>query len=277
MAVVRQFPVILFPSQLITIARALGCHVACKLESFASDERTLTDDLCDMFLIWSNEPIPPPPQEQPIGVILTKSTQEEESRYGFDLEIRVLSPKGQKKALLQAKVLDPQSKQLRIAGARGRRKLRRQLLNMKAQAPGMYFLLIYVPASDLNGEAHGSYGTWEQGYYQTPPASLIARALGTTLISGDQLLIGNRQRLKSIVRINPGIFAPAGMSIAKLFVDLMVCDLGNWTTPDPIDFESRSNLRGPKVSFTFDFASKSTPNEWDSFVDGLRAASKGLH
>jgi hypothetical protein len=276
MPVVRQFPVTLYPSQLITISRALGCHVACKLETFASDERTLTDDLCDMFLIWSYKTVPPPPNEQPLNVVLTKSTQDEESKHGIELQIRVVSQDGQKKALLQAKVLDPQTQQLRIAGTPGRKKLRPQLLNMKAQAPGMYFMLIYVPASDLDAEAHGSYGTWEQGYYQDPPASLVPRAFGTTVIPGDQLLIGNRQRLKRIRWLNPGVFTPAGMSVAKLLANMLLCDIGSWQRPDPSDFDTLTNQRGPKVAFTMDFASKSRPNEWAQFVDQLCAASTGL-
>jgi len=34
------------------VAKSVGAHLASKLQCFHSDERTLTDELCDMTCIW---------------------------------------------------------------------------------------------------------------------------------------------------------------------------------------------------------------------------------
>jgi hypothetical protein len=35
------------------IGDSLGTHLAAKLQAFGSDERTLTDELCDMLCVWA--------------------------------------------------------------------------------------------------------------------------------------------------------------------------------------------------------------------------------
>ena len=53
MAITRNFPVTTDISLLPEIANSLGAHLAAKLQGFASDERTLTDEFCDMICIWA--------------------------------------------------------------------------------------------------------------------------------------------------------------------------------------------------------------------------------
>ena len=54
MPVVRKNRVLLTPATAVPILDSVAAHVASKLQEFGTDERTLTDELCDMFCIWSD-------------------------------------------------------------------------------------------------------------------------------------------------------------------------------------------------------------------------------
>jgi hypothetical protein len=41
---------------IISPGKSVGAHLAAKLDLFSSDERTLTDELCDMLGIWFDRP-----------------------------------------------------------------------------------------------------------------------------------------------------------------------------------------------------------------------------
>src|SRR5687768_16430933 len=82
-------------TSLRTLAPALdsiGVHLAAKLAAFASDERTLTDELCDMLCIWAAAPHAG--VQTSYGLLpgnlfdlsLAKTTTGEEVRTGADLE-----------------------------------------------------------------------------------------------------------------------------------------------------------------------------------------------
>ena len=89
---------------------ALGSHLASKLQLFGTDERTLTDDLCEMFFlyIWVQAPSTTINKythralQKDLEITITKSTQQQEAEFGYDLAIRLTSPEGIKYALLQS-------------------------------------------------------------------------------------------------------------------------------------------------------------------------------
>lgn len=102
----RPFTVRVDIPRMIPPLQSVGAHLAAKLQCFGTDERTLTDELCDMLCIWltaiSNPSIP-----GAFYLNLRKTTANEEVRTGADLKLIIRSPKGFKVCLIQAKVLDP--------------------------------------------------------------------------------------------------------------------------------------------------------------------------
>src|SRR5690606_19966668 len=104
-------------------AQSVGAHLAAKLESFASDERTLTDELCDMLCIWLSKPRRTTPGWPDFSLNLQKTTAAVEVMTGADLELTISSPLGYKHCLLQAKVLDPATGKLRCDSTQGWNKL----------------------------------------------------------------------------------------------------------------------------------------------------------
>src|ERR1041385_9033629 len=100
--------------KVLGITKSIGAHIASKLQQFGSDERTLTDELCEMFFIWGDERIPA--EEVPsassvlnqvLDVELEKFSQSREAEIGAYFALRIGSPLGQKRALFQVKVFDP--------------------------------------------------------------------------------------------------------------------------------------------------------------------------
>jgi hypothetical protein len=182
-------------------ASAVGAHVGAKLQCFATDERTLTDELCDMLCIWLGCEAQGKRAEAPSGLgainlILTKMTPAEEVKNGADLELIVSSPLGVKRCLIQAKVLDPDSGKLRCDSTAGWQKLRKQLVAARDEVGDLAFLLVYVPGGLLNGHSY-SFGTYEQGFMAEAGGSTEAY-MGATLIPVDALLQpkSNRWRLQ---------------------------------------------------------------------------------
>jgi hypothetical protein len=169
-------------------AQSVGAHLAAKLQSFGSDERTLTDELCDMMCIWLGiQAIGSPASGSgAFTITLSKTTTSEEVLTGADLELIVSSPLGTKRCLVQAKVLDSTTGKLRCDSKDGWKKLRSQHVAARAEVGDLAFLLIYVPGSLLNGAKYG-HVTYEQGFIQAPGGSTEAY-FGATLIGVNDLL-----------------------------------------------------------------------------------------
>jgi len=160
---------------LVGATNSLGAHIGAKLGSFHSDERTLTDELCDMFAIWAERhprlgksaprsSAATTPRTVPLQVTIQKLTPKDESRRGGDFELEIETPRGTKLALFQAKVIDPDTLNLRGDDPASRDRLERQLRAAeKAVGRDLAFVLLYVPWSQLNGQRWG-FGTWEQGF-----------------------------------------------------------------------------------------------------------------
>jgi hypothetical protein len=286
MPTLRTFHAKLSLQTLIPVINSVGAHISAKLQHFASDERTLTDELCDMFCIWSQRRFSRgassiPPAEKSIidrlpknvfDVNLSKVTPDEEAKIGADLELVIEIPKGIKRALLQAKVQDPKSGRLRYASVKGRNKLRAQLADMRADNGELSFLLIYVPSGELDAK-HQGFGTYEQ---QLPPVrttSVRSSKFGTTVISVDDLIDErNRRRYSKIVEsLGDGIFTPAGCSLSKLVLEMVLCAKGKWISPS--NFEGmvidRQQQPRPYRSLTLSLGGVSL-DQWEELIIPVR-------
>jgi len=248
--VVRNFTSKISIAELFPIFDSLGAHVAAKLEQFGTDERTLTDDWCDMFYIWSQHPnarlnlrggrtFP----HQSFPVLVSKTTQQEEATVGADLAITITTPEGTKRALIQAKVLDPKDQRLRCDTAEGWDKLWSQLVLMQKRNGDLSFLLVYVPASYLDGAEHG-YATWEQGLVSGKPTSTSSE-FGATLIPVGELLdsSGNWRHQPPLGHTSDGRFSPRGISVSDLLIDMLTCSRGVWRPYAADDAVFQANLR----------------------------------
>lgn len=173
MPVVRRTSTSVSVGDLITVLDSAAAHVAAKLYQFGTDERTLTDELCDMFSIWtsmansaagysapSRLSIPPKVLNRVLDLEVRKSTQSQEADTGADLAISISSPFGMKRAMLQAKVFDLHLQKMRCDSKSGWYKLWGQLALMRQRSGSLSFLLIYVP-SNLLRSGHHMFQTWE--------------------------------------------------------------------------------------------------------------------
>jgi len=209
-------------------AQSVGAHLAAKLQSFASDERTLTDELCDMLCIWLSATAATPSGHPTFWLELEKTTAPVEVITGADLELVVSSPLGFKRCLLQAKVLDPATGKLRCASKQGWEDLRVQLSKARASARDLAFLLVYVPGTLLNGKDYG-YSTYEQEFLKTARGRLEA-FMGATVIAVDDLLAPNDQWIdpvKKVRELTPGQFH-AGIPFWRFLLELMLCLRSTW-------------------------------------------------
>lgn len=243
-------------------AKSVGAHLAAKLELFCTDERTLTDELCDMLCIWlgmqagSGTSTPSGPS---FDLTVSKTTTAEEVNTGADLELIVESPLGTKRCLIQAKVLDPNTNRLRCASTQGWRKLRKQLVAARKQAGSLAFLLVYMPMNQLDGACYG-YSTYEQGG-AFPATGSVPSSHGATLIPVDDL-IGKSNRWRSrkdkVPRLSTGNFKN-GIPFWQLLLQLMLCRRGAWSSERKLI--SREGLTPFRtVSIT---ASKIDPKGWE--------------
>jgi len=214
-------------------ASSVGAHLSAKLQCFGTDERTLTDELCDMLCIWlgieaQRRHAATPTGLSAINLLMSKTTPAEEVRNGADLELIVSSPFGRKRCLIQAKVLDPDSGKLRCDSTQGWRKLRQQLVAARKEAGELVFLLIYVPGGLLDNQAY-TYGTYEQGFMEKASGTTEA-CLGATLIPVDALLSSTgRWRYKAKLRQPaPGVFID-GIAFWQLLLELLLCRRSVWT------------------------------------------------
>jgi hypothetical protein len=219
-------------------AKSAGAHLSAKLELFHTDERTLTDELCDMLCIWLGMQAEFSASTSPLAFDLTlsKTTVGEEAQNGADLELIVSTPLGTKRCLMQAKVLDPSTKRLRCDSSPGWRKLRKQLVAARKDAGDLAFLLIYVPASVLDAD-HFGFTTYEQGLYLKAGDNVGASGnlpayFGATLIAVSDLL-GPSGRWRSskfkVPQTRPGQFK-AGVPFWRLLLELLLCRRSTWSS-----------------------------------------------
>jgi hypothetical protein len=219
-------------ADVIPPAKSVGAHLAAKLQSFCSDERTLTDELCDMLCIWlgiqSNIVSSTPSSASVFRITLSKTTSSEEVKTGADLELVVSSPLGTKRCLIQAKVLDPYTGKLRCDSKKGWNKLRKQLIAARSEAGDLAFLLVYIPGSLLSGNQY-AYGSYEQSFMPLPTLGSLPSFFGATLIAVDDLLTPKgRWRTRAKVKQSlPGVFK-SGIPFWRLLLELLLCRRSTW-------------------------------------------------
>lgn len=215
-------------------AMSVGAHLAAKLQLFGSDERTLTDELCDMLCMWLGRSTPEEEAERKSSLTgfflsLSKTTASEEAKIGADLELIIQSPMGIKRCLIQAKVLDPITGKLRCDNVHGWTKLRAQLVAARHQVGPLAFLLIYVPGALLDGQNYG-FGTYEQAFHP-PTAGNAAAYFGATLIAVDHLLRQTNRWQDSKAKVpqaSPGQFKD-GVAFWQVLLELFSCRRSNWS------------------------------------------------
>lgn len=244
--------------------RSLGAHLAAKLESFSSDERTLTDELCDMLCIWLKHS---PPAGPPFVIHLKKTTAKQETKNGADLRLVIKSPEGLKDCLFQAKVLDPTTGKLRCATPGGYASLRKQLIKARNTCGDLAFLLVYVPSQHLDGAQHG-YFSWEQGFCasSTPGQSSM---YGATAIPVNSLLDNANAWIDPVNKVPhlTGVF-PNGSAFSDVLLELLVCFRGQWRKMG--QDEPRRDAR-PHNFLTLDI--KITPEtSWESIRESAAQA-----
>jgi hypothetical protein len=286
MPVVRKFPTQVSVAALLQIVDSLGAHVSAKLELFGTDERTLTDDLCDMLYIWARSrqsrsasrrspSLPSPLASLQLPVEVSKTTQQEESAVGCDLAITVTSPHGAKTALFQAKVFDPKDDDLRCASKEGWSKLWSQLVLMQQRESQLSHMLVYVPGSRLGRDTFG-YSTWEQGFQPGRPNSSRSARYGVTLIRVDDLLDGSGNWLHSppVEHLGGGAFNPPGTSLSQLLVDMISCKRGTWSSgpigqATSVDSDAFPIDYRPYREIGLSFA-EASPADWERTTTALR-------
>lgn len=215
-------------------AQSVGAHIAAKLQIFQTDERTLTDELCDMLCIWlgiqATKAVVPGPK---FTLTLSKTTTADEVKTGADLELIVASPLGAKRCLVQAKVLDPVSMKLRCATKEGWKKLRKQLVAARAEVGPLAFLAVYVPGVPLNGKQYG-YSTYEQHGHFTPMGTRDSY-WGVTFIPVDDLLgpSGRWRRTKEKVSQPAPARFQYGLPFWRVLLELLTCRRGLWKREAP--------------------------------------------
>lgn len=226
---------------LVSAANSIGAHLAAKLGEFASDERTLTDELCDMFCIWSQltpnlgSLLPADaaflralPKSQ-FRLDLRKTTAPEEANIGADLELAITTPAGTKTALLQAKVFDDATSSLRGSRRKDWDKLRTQLRDARGMSGDLAFLLLYVPSSLLRDDYQG-YGTWEQRFRTKNASTGRSSRYGTMFFPVNDLLDGrDRWYSRSFAnRVNPLKISPAPLCFSEVVLEMLACRRGRW-------------------------------------------------
>lgn len=261
MPVTRTFPATVSLANLVCMANSLGAHVAAKLGHFGTDERTLTDDLCDMFYTWARigeMRVPMSADERrliavlpsrQIDVEISKTTQQKESEIGADLAIRVESPLGVKRTLIQAKVFDPQDDELRCNSPAGWDKLWGQLVLMRNRSR-LAHMLIYVPADRLDCSNQG-IPTWEQGF-EFPTQTPTSSKFGVTLIPVEDILTPSNDWKYSppVNHTGNGQFWPTGMSLSRLILEMLLCRQGTWQPAWQVDTGKGRDNDGYPIHYT---------------------------
>ncbi len=224
-------------------AKSVGAHLAAKLQLFQTDERTLTDELCDMLCIWlgmqARRRSHYVTSSKTFTLTLSKTTTAEEVKNGADLELFVSSPLGVKRCLVQAKVLDPASGNLRCDSVVGWKKLRSQLVAARKEVGNLAFLLIYVPGEVLNGRSYG-YETYEQqGHFR--PKGTTPAYYGATMIPVDALLGPSGRWRNSKLKVpqtSKGHFKD-GLALWRVLIELLLCRRSSWSVDQADKHEGR--------------------------------------
>jgi len=244
--------------------QSIGSHLSAKLECFNTDERTLTDELCDMLCIWLMHAHDPNlPVVDKFTLSLRKTTVHQEVVNGADLELRVASPLGAKHCLLQAKVLDPDTKKLRCASTQGWEDLRKQLVKARAHVADLAFLLVYVPGAMLTSQSYG-HDTYEQNFLGLQFGGLDS-CFGATVVAASKLIDKNGDWIDAtnkVVQLSPGNFQ-FGVPFWKFMLELMLCRRGTWSDKEPSFLvEDYKSFRSLDVE-----ASAVTPQRWGEFQE----------
>lgn len=259
------FTVLTNTTHIAHAGRSLGAHLAAKLECFGTDERTLTDELCDMLCIWLNHTSThPPPTGSPIQLRLAKTTAKQEAINGADLRLVVHSKQGVKDCLLQAKVFDSSAGRLRG----DYEKLRTQLVKARSHCGSLAFLLVYVPAKHLDGAFHG-FSSWEQGFCNAFLPG-VSSSFGATAIPVDTLLDPAGDWIDKVDKVphSSGHFHN-GLSVAQLLLELLVCIRGRWS---PAVSAAHFASEGEDAHFLTLSAFVSSEVSWDTLQQEARAA-----
>jgi hypothetical protein len=223
--------------------------------------------------------------DRPFKVTITKTTQQEEAAIGADLGIRIESPLGVKRALMQAKVYDPQDDRLRCDSPAEWDRVWNQLFLMHNRSP-LAFFLIYVPAAKLNWAPQG-IPTWEQGYRPEKQTDTSSK-FGATLIPVDSLLNSknnyNWQYPKPVSHIGDGRFRPEGISLAKLLIEMVLCRQGDWIPsrqfrPEGIGIQDDDSYPVRYVPYReIAISFNDLPDdEWNDFVASLNTAIEEMN
>jgi len=215
-------------SRLVEIIHSVAAHLSAKLEAFHSDERTLTDELCDMLTIWAAmSGMVGPTTPGHIHLIVQKLTPADERRRGADLEVVLATPDGVKTALFQAKVVDPATRRLRGAGKQSEARLRRQLKDAEsAVGADLTFLLAYIPWGLMDGRTY-AFPTWEQAI-ASRPAGIRPSYLGASVIALPDLARRDgrwrgRPNFRDVGQLDSGL---QHRSLARVLLELAVCRRG---------------------------------------------------
>lgn len=268
----RPFTGVTSAAHLVPIFDSVAAHLAAKLEAFQSDERTLTDELCDMSCIWLQHP-PVPPRASPVAlpagtfrVTIAKTTPAAERMNGADLEVRISTPLGTKRALFQAKVAGTSPHVLRTDTPAAWRALRRQLISMRKEVGELSFLLLYIPASELDGVHHG-FHTYEQAFLSLGSAGISSR-FGACIVPVDELLTpSGAWRRRGLRHQSHWAAVPrVTFPLSRVLLNLLSCRLGRWS-------QEESAARGPLPIHNHGLVigvQGPTPGEWEEITSAIR-------
>jgi hypothetical protein len=220
--------------QLLAICDSLAGHVAARLQHFGSDERTLTDDVADLFWLWAQVPPPPTYQRGPrLTLRIHKESTADETASGADLELVLSTPQGRKRVLAQAKVLDPKNLTLRCQDRTAWETFRIQLKTIREQAGDLGVALLYVPSAEL-AAGTSALATWEQ-VVRTWPSGTRPERLGITVIGAGQLIAARICKWchNGKLTYSHGSFTPEGVSLTRFLLQVLACHRGSWDASRP--------------------------------------------
>lgn len=214
-------------------AASVGAHLAAKLELFGTDERTLTDELCDMLCIWLNLgsilPHSSSATSPKFTLTLGKTTAADEAKNGADLDLTIQTPLGVKRSLMQAKVVGP-TNTFRRNSKNDWEKLRNQLKLARANAGDLACLLIYFPSNLLNSKIYG-FSTYEHGSLPLPRIATKPAYYGVTVIPVNELLGPSgrwRTSNKKKLATDPINFK-GNIPFWRFLMELMLCRRSTWS------------------------------------------------
>ena len=254
---------------LVHVAESVGAHVGAKLETCHSDERTLTDELCDMISIWASSALPRGPAR--MRLTIERQSARREAQRGGDLELVVRTPAGAKRALLQAKVIDPDTHRLRGSPAAARGRLQTQLRKAEVYFPSdLVFVLLYVPGQLLDGRLYG-FSTWEQQYAVC--SGVVPSYMGASLVALTDLKRGaGSWRYRPSFQHLGDLGGPVPhISFCRLLLELICCKRGSWSCRSlaPETRLTDSSILG-RDTLTVEVAASEAAS-WDEVLEDIRS------